>query len=236
MNCEALRERLAEDPSRLDEAFDRHAVTCAACEAYRQRLLRAETLIHQALRFDLGAVSRLSSARRMGPRGRSSWMTLAAGFAAGLLVTVTFWGLFGGGAYLTPEQLAVEVTEHWYHEPDSWFVSQDAVAGATLARVLDGEAEIAPSVLQTVSYAETCWVAGEWIAHLVVQGNQGPYMVLLMPRRRLEGPIPLELGDEGLIGHIVPAGSGSIAVLGGGETSAVEAVEASLVAAIDWTI
>jgi len=235
MNCESLRERLAEDPSRANAEFDRHAETCAPCEAYRQRLLHAETLIHRALRFDVGAVSRPSVATRRQTRRRTTWVPLVSGIAAGILVAVTFWGLFGGGAYLSPEQLAVEVTEHWYHEPDAWVVSNEPIDGATLMRVLDGEAELDIAALQTISYAESCWVGGQWIPHLIVQGRQGPYMVLLMPEIRLESPVDLELREEGLVGRIVPAGTGSIAVLGGAAAEA-DAVEAAFVAAVDWTI
>jgi hypothetical protein len=153
-----------------------------------------------------------------------------------LLVGMTFWAFLGDGADLTPEALASEVVNHWYHEPDSWVETSSPVSVALLTDVLDGEVALDLAALQTVSYAETCWVAGEWIPHLVVQGEAGPYMVLLMPGRMLQSPVPLELPAEGLSGTIVPAGQGSIAVLGGGSSFEVESVKDSLVSAVDWTI
>ena len=233
MNCENWRQRLAEDPARTDPEFDRHAADCAACAAYRARLLRAETLIHQALRFDIGAVQAGPGAVE-GARGRG-WVSWLSGAAAGLLVGVTLWGLFGSGAYLPPEALATEVTQHWYHEPDAWRPSTVGVADAVLTDVLDGEAVLDLAALATVSYAKTCWVAGRWIPHLVVQGPAGPYMVLLMPGRDLASPVPLELPEEGLSGRIVPAGGGSIAVLGGGRADELARMESSIIAALDWT-
>ena len=236
MNCETLRERLTQDPARPDEEFDRHAESCAACRAYRERLMRAEALIQDALRFDVSAVGKAAADAPRASGSRSAWVTWASGLAAGLLVGVTFWAFLGGGANLTPEALASEVVNHWYHEPESWVATSSPVSLALLTDVLDGEVALDLAALQTVSYAETCWVAGEWIPHLVVQGAAGPYMVLLMPGRMLQSPVPLELPAEGLSGTIIPAGQGSIAVLGGGSSSEVESMEDSLVSAVDWTI
>ena len=236
MNCEALRERLAQDPARADAEFDRHAESCAACQAYRQRLLRAEALIQDALRFDVNSIGQADAEPPALAGARSRWVTWTSGLAAGLLVGVTFWGFLSGGSNLSPEELAGEVVDHWYHEPDSWVETSSPVSAALLADVLAGEAELSPAALQTVSYAKTCWVAGEWIPHLVVQGEAGPFMVLLMPGRILESPVPLSLPEEGLSGSIVPSAGGSIAILGAGQSGAVDRMESALADAVDWTI
>lgn len=236
MNCETLRERLAQDPARVDEEFDRHAESCAACQAYRQRLLRAEAVIQEALRFDVNSIGRAEDGPPAVAGARAGWVTWTSGLAAGLLVGVTLWGLLSGGANLSPEELASEVVNHWYHEPASWVETSSPVSAALLAEVLEGEAELNLAALRTVSYAETCWVAGEWIPHLVVQGEAGPFMVLLMPGRTLQSPVPLSLPDEGLSGSIVPAGAGSIAILGAGQSSDINRMENTLAAAVDWTI
>ncbi len=236
MNCETLRERLAQDPARVDEEYDRHAESCAACQAYRQRLLRAEALIQDALRFDVNSIGRADEDGPAASVARAGWVNWASGLAAGLLVGVTLWGFLSGGSNLSPEELASAVVDHWYHEPDSWLETSSVVSAALLAEVLAGEAELDQAALQTVSYAETCWVAGEWIPHLVVQGETGPYMVLLMPGRVLQSPVPLSLPEEGLSGSIMPAGGGSIAVLGAGQSSEIDRLENTLAAAVDWTI
>jgi hypothetical protein len=236
MSCELLRERFSQDPTRAAEEFDRHAEGCSACQAYRSRLLRAESLIQKALRFDVTATANRSADDVQTGADRSSWIMLATGIAAGVLIAVMFWSTQGTDLELNAEQLAAAVADHWYNEPESWNRSDSQVAGTLLETVLDGAAEINLAQLRTVSYAESCLVAGEWIPHLVVQGEQGPYMVLLMPGRVLESAIPLQLPSEGLSGHIVPAGAGSIAVLGGGLPAELEQVEATLVSAVDWTI
>jgi hypothetical protein len=237
MNCELLRQRLASDPARADDEFDRHARSCAACAAFRQRLERSEALIQKALRFDVAAARREAVAAGEAKRARSSWPVLASGIAAGLAIGLVVWSVFSGPASLTPEALAAEVARHWYHEPESWIVSNVEVSDAVLARVLDGRVELDLSALTAaISYAESCRVGGQQVPHLVVQGEQGPYMVLLMPGRMLESPVPVELADEGLRGHVVPAGGGAIAVLGGGDADNVEEVEAMVLSAVNWSI
>jgi hypothetical protein len=52
------------------------------------------------------------------------------------------------------------------------------------------------------------------MSHLVVQSDEGPVTVLLIPEQGINSIVPLELAEEGLGGSIVPAGSGSIAVVG----------------------
>jgi hypothetical protein len=235
MDCEKLRERLAADPARVDQEFDRHAESCSPCRAFRERLMRAEALIQSAVRFDVAAAAGRVESARVERATRSNWVTFIAGVAASALVAVTLWAFFADGRFYSNEALAVEVAEHWYHEPDAWVTSNVDVGRADLIDVLAGKAEIDLGLLSTVSYAESCRVAGEWVPHLIVQGSQGPYMVLLMPGRRLESPIPLELPAEGLSGQIFPVGDGSIAVLGG-DSAETDEIQRAVRSAVEWTI
>ena len=198
--------------------------------------MRSEALIQKALRFDVNSIGKATAGATPLRAARSSWIVLTSSIAAGVLVAVLFWAVQDTDPELSAEALAAEVANHWYNEPASWIESDNEVAGALLAAVLDGAADLNLAQLQTVSYAESCLVAGEWIPHLVIQGEQGPYMVLLMPGRVLDSAVPLQLPEEGLSGHIVPAGTGSIAVLGGGLATDLEQMEARVIAAVDWTI
>ena len=249
MDCEALRERLNHDPTRrdvdVDAGFARHAAGCAACRAYERRLLKAESLIGAALGFDVAAVETAAAApdeygalpgggrRTRAAAGRRT--ALVGGIAASFVALLAVWALFVPGAELSPEQLADAVADHWYHEPESWVETDRPVASALLAEVLGDLAVIDLAGLSTVSFAKSCLVAGRRVPHLVVQGEEGPYMVVLIPGRRLESAVPIELPDEGLSGHIVPSGSGSIAVLGT-ESAELERIESDLSNAVEWTI
>ena len=233
-DCSALRERLNSDPARRELAFEQHAANCPACLAYAERLMRAEALIGQALRFDVAAhAEHVASAARPGRGAR--WLTLTAGLAASVLAILTVFGLYQSQADLEPAELALAVTGHWDHEPESWVRTDLAVPTVLLAEVLDGRAELDLGRLETVSFAKSCLIGGRLVPHLVIQGNGDPYMVVLFPDRRLESAVPLEIASEGLAGHLLPVGGGSIAVLGA-PTSELERMESAVSAALEWTI
>jgi hypothetical protein len=233
MTCEELRERITADPARADPEFDRHAAACPPCRAYQGRLHKAEALIRKALCLDLSSAAR--RAARPAAARRLRWPAVGAGLAAGVLSAATLWFSLAGAPELAPEELALAVARHWYQEPESWLAAGGRASRAAVEEALNGSASIDLGRVEGISFAKACRIAGERVPHLVVQGRRGPIMVVLLPGRGLLGPVALELGDEGLAGQIVPAGTGSIAVLGAdaGET---ERVQELMRAAVEWTI
>lgn len=234
MNCETLRDCLARDPAAGDEAFDRHAADCPACHAFRERLLRAEGFIAAALRFDVDALGAARVARGAsggGPR----WISFAAGIALAVVGALTLIGLGRDGAGLPQAELAQALVAHWEHEPEANIRTDIAVADSRIADVLAGTAELDLAALDTVSFAKLCLIGGELVPHFVVQGEAGPWMVVLLPGRLLDSEIPLEAREFGLAGHILPAGSGGIAVLGA-ESEELERIEATVRSAVSWAI
>jgi len=234
MECEQFRERMAEDPAWLDEELTRHGAVCPSCKAYAARLARAETRIQHALRFDVGAVktaAQHTSPITVGPSGRLRW----AGLAAGIVAVAAVWLTMTGGPQTDVEDLVAEVVEHWYEEPQSWVETDFTVSTVALNAALDGKANLDLTQLSPISYAQSCLVGGQWVPHLVVQGQQGPVMLLLIPERSIESPIPLSLPSKGLGGRLVPHRGGSIAVLGeDGEQLAP--IEAQIARAVEWSI
>ena len=247
MDCEALRERLNQDPEAARDEFTQHARSCPACAAYGRRAAAAEQLIQRALEFDVGALrtgmavpSAPAPTRGLtgghGAATRTGRWVGALAAAAGMLVgALAVWFVLAPTADLGAERLAVEVVQHWFEEPGSWTRSETVVTAATLATVLDGKADIDLTAIGRVSYARSCFVAGQWVPHLVVQGEAGPFMVLLMPEQSLQSPVRLTLDEQGLEGHALPVGGGSIAVLGvDGEEAVV--IEQAVAGAVEWTI
>jgi Protein of unknown function (DUF3379) len=234
MNCEAVRERLAAEPSRHDAEVERHLAGCAPCRAFRVRLLNAENLIDRALKVDVGALrSRGLAAAPAAARSRR--MAVASFVAVAGLGALTAWGLSVCRSQSDSGDLALDVVQHWYREPESWVKSDTGVSSEALAGVLAGSARIDRSRLATITFVKSCHVGSEQVPHLVVQGDDGPYMVLLLAGVRLENPVPLELREEGLAGEILPAGAGSIAVLGS-DSPELGRLEREIISAVDWTI
>ncbi len=223
MDCEAFREQMGIDPARSDAELQAHESECPACAAYAKRARKAEALIHQALRFDTVTVA----ARP--PRRPAMFGSLAAAAIAGL----AFWFGYVVERPAPTEQLVAEILAHMDHEPHAVAFTTASVPERDLDQVLAGEARIDLAELSTrvgpVTYANKCVVAGQWMSHLVVQSGNGPVTVLLIPEQAVDGIVPLELAKQGLGGSIMPAGRGSVAILG--EDDAADTQTARQVAA-----
>lgn len=158
-----------------------------------------------------------------------------AGLAAGIVAAVTVWAAFRQDVAVTPDALALAVVTHVDHEPESLARTDVAVTAERLAAVLAGRAVLDLMATETVTYARICNIGGKRVPHLVIQGQDGPYMVVLLPDRMLERAVPLELPAQALAGHLMPAGGGSIAVLGAA-TTALDEMEARIRSAVSWEI
>jgi hypothetical protein len=216
MNCAAFREHISIDPASADAQLQAHESACPACAAYAQRARRAEALIHQALRFDT-----VRAAAQ--PLRRSAMFgSVAAAVVAGL----AFWFGLSVDRPVPTDELVAEILAHMNHEPDALTFTTTSVAARDLNQVLAGEVTIdlvaLGAAVGPVTYANKCTVAGQWMSHLVVQSGNGPITVLLIPEQSVDAIVPFELAELGLGGSIVPAGRGSVAVLGEDEAADVQ--------------
>ena len=237
-DCESLQAGFGAEPLADHADFERHAAGCAPCTAYRARLLRAEPLIARALAIEPAALA--ARGERDGPVSATgvrqpAWISAAAGLAAAVIAALTFWSFAGGSLRVPSNELAAAVVAHWEHEPDSLRRTDTSVSLNDLAEVMLGTAEMDVASLRAVSYVRVCRVGGRILPHLVVQGETGPYMVLLMPGETLASPVPLASADGGLAGQILPRGSGSIAVLGQSGAEFDE-MASRVISAVDWVV
>lgn len=228
MNCTDCRQEYEADPSQVSEAAASHADGCPSCNAYRARLLQAEELIASALRFDVAA---MRGEREMQAKPRAWSAALSAGLAASLVAIVM--------VALAPRPIddrgiGLEAAEHWQHEPASWVVSGKPVPEFSLQRVLSGHAQLDRNALPVISYAHPCPFRGETIPHLVIQGANGPVMVLLLPHESLEKAAPFSVNEQGLEGVVVPFGKGSIVFLGT-KGEPLEQMHQNLSKALEWS-
>lgn len=235
MDCETFRGRVAADPARLDEQCSGHAERCPACMAYSERLRNAEWLIHEALRFDVAALKAGAGRKPRGlavlVRHRAVW----AGVAATLVAAVAVWVGIGRGPEVGEDLLVAEILEHWHHEPASWVETDVRVSPASLEEVTGGRASVDANRLGLVSYARSCLVREHWVPHLVIQGSEGPVMLILLPQESVRQPLRLDLPEQGLEGVLLPVGEGSVAILGeSGEP--LERIRERVSDAVAWSI
>ncbi len=233
MDCETFRERTAADPAHQDEECSVHAENCAACAAFGERARNAEWLIQEALRFDVAALKDHAGSKSVGLFGsrRLVW----AGAAAVLVAGFAAWFGLSPAPELDSELLVAEILDHWQHEPGSWVSTDVRISPASLEEVVSGSAAVDANRLGLVSYARSCFVRDRWVPHLVIQGKEGPVMLLLLPHEQIAGPLPLDLPEEGLRGVLLPVGEGSIAILGE-DSESIEPIRERIADAVEWSI
>lgn len=245
MDCESYREAIAADPSERFEGGRAHAERCPACREFRsdmraldERLARAlaieapEPKLPELPPVEAGAArSTVPNTARRRLSSVPGWIGLAAGI--GVAVVVAWLSLGPDEAY---PHLAGQVLAHMDHEESSRRVTTVAVSDAALEQVLAPRVSAFDAGPRIISYVMPCVINGNVTPHLVVQGRSGPITLILLAEETIDAAIPLE--GEHVHGVILPAGSGSVAVIGqrADQRSEVEAVGERVIDSVKWTI
>ena len=129
---------------------------------------------------------------------------LAASVAAALVV--------GGVLWLSrpPESLAAEIVTHVEGEPHSW-EKTEPVTAEKLDAVLRKSGVNLGAGMQPVVYASSCWFKGHYVPHMVVSTKDGPVTVMILVHERVKAT--RQFNEAGYSGLLVPAATGSVAVL-----------------------
>jgi len=227
MDCLEFRRVAGADPQRLESAAQAHADACPGCAAHLRQLRAMDERIRAALEVPVRASGWIPAGSALPVRGldRRRWLALAASIVGGVLVGTLLW--VAGPR----DSLAEDLLQHLGHEPEAAVATrvpeEPAVLGAVLGR---GGIRLRPGV-GTVSYANSCRFRGHVVPHLVVQTDGGPVTVMVLRHERPAAPV--SFGEEGYSGRILPAGPGSIAVIGAAGAD-IGQVAADVLAAVDW--
>jgi hypothetical protein len=246
MECREFRREAGADPRHLGAEAVAHLDTCAACAESLRRTLALDEKILAALKVPVpegpragrsfhsleADVLRGRPARQPGRVVRfpvmqpKRWFALAASIAGGVLIGSLLW--LGSPR----PSLAEDLVKHVDHEASSMVVTSHEADPAEVEAVL-GRAGIRlqPGV-GTVSYATTCPFRGEEVPHLVVQTAVGPMTVMVLRDEKVDAPVDFDEG--GYAGTIVPAGPGSIAIIGHAPTADLGQIAARVRDAIQW--
>jgi hypothetical protein len=226
VDCLEFRRLAGADPQHPDAAMLEHAAGCPRCTGYLRQTQELDRHILAALnvRVPPSHAGRATGSAVPG-LDRRRWYALAASIVAGVLVGTLLW--VGGPR----NSLAQDVLAHMDHEPEAFVVTMTPADDAVLGRVLErGGIRLRPEV-GTVSYANSCRFRGRTVPHLVVQTDRGPVTVMVLRNERLDAPV--RFAEERFAGTIVPAGPGSIAVIGGSDAD-LEQITERVVSAVDW--
>ena len=234
MNCEHYKEQIAADPSW--EGGEEHVSECAACRSYRDDMRALDRRIAGALTIDVPQLEMPelpeiddSNVTTLKPRRLTTpgWLALAA-----TVVLAAFVGIRMYGTDVTYPSLADEIIAHLDHEPYALRVRDKAVSDRRLARVVPANIATMRHDAGLITYAQTCVINGKKVPHLVIQGENGPVTVLLMPDEMVDGAVEIE--GESINGVILPVGNGSIAIIGvDGER--LEPIQESVMHSVTWS-
>jgi anti-sigma factor RsiW len=216
VDCRHVRVAVGGDPHDLAPEVREHLATCAACRQFHAETLAMDGRLRAALELPLAKFRKPTSA----PARRFA-------LAASVLLAM----LLGGGFWMLGSQtaLASEVVEHVKHEGGSW-EAREVLSASALAEVLK-QAGVKFDSSMSVVYASACPFRGHRVPHLVVQTAEGPLTVMLLAHEKMDERE--EFAEDGYQGVLVPAGSGSIAILARGD-AVPEDVAAKLVSGVRW--
>lgn len=221
MNCEDFRTLVGAEPNTTRPDVLAHAEQCAECARYREEMQAMDRLIYRALAVDVQP----APAPEL-PRSNVRMWRMAASVLI-TAVAVAFTSIW----LLTPrDTFAAEVIAHIREEPDSLLITPESVSNERLEKILGAaHVRLKPGVAQ-ISYATPCDFRGRFSPHLVVQTEQGPITVLVLPeesQRERE-----HINEEGFQGVVLPAPRGVIVVLGLG--APVDEVAQTVLGALEY--
>ena len=212
MTCDDARLLIGADPGSTTTALEEHLRGCAACTGFRRETRALDGDIRRALERPPELARPLAAARR--PAWRP--LALAASVVLGAFVGLGVW-------LLRPtDTLAREVVAHVQKEPESWLATQHVTTDG-IDRALRGAGVVLDITSDRIMYAQSCWLRGHYVPHLVVQTARGPVTVLIL--RHEQVPARRAFHEAGMTGVIVPAEHGSIAVLARGSGRIDDVVE-----------
>jgi len=193
--CRHARLQIGGDPQGLSADVAAHLSTCAECTRFRAETLALDARLRAALELPLPQF------RKAVPPARR--FALAASVVLAMIIAGGFW------VFRPQPALADEVVAHVLEEAGSWD-QQKLLPGSAVADVLRTAGVQFDATLPVV-YAYACPFHGHRVPHLVIQTDNGPMTVMLLAHEPVSQRT--EFAENGLHGVLLPAGSGSVAVL-----------------------
>jgi hypothetical protein len=236
VTCLDVRRLVGAEPRRLDAGVVEHCNSCATCANFVRETQTLEARLERALMVDVpeGLEARivLDASLKHAP---SIWRPWLAAAASGLLTLALATSAY---MHMHPvgEDLASAVVAHIQNPEELPAISPDRALirdAGYVEGVMDRGGVHMQGAMDGVAYAHVCLFRGERVVHLVVQGQDGPVTILLLPHIHVGKNMPVD--EDGFHGVIVPAGQGSIAIVTNNATP-VQPMEEEMVAKVQWTL
>jgi len=204
MNCEQARLLTGAEHGNASAELAEHLQGCAACATFREETLTLDASIQRALQRPPQLAS-ARPARRAPLRTWRQW-ALAASVLLACTATLGVW-------LLRPtDTLAHELVAHVEAEPDSWLSAQQVTTEGVNEALRSAGVQL-DVTSDKITYAHSCWFRGHYVPHLVVQTSQGPATLLILHHETAPAGRRRSFSEAGMSGVIIPAQTGSIALL-----------------------
>lgn len=239
MTHDEARELIGADPDAASAELLAHLQTCPECKTYRQEMLALNAKLRRALELDwqkvqktappsapptalraaappppaerpsVGDTATVAVLKREAPapvakHHRPRLFALAASVAAALVIGATLW------LSRPTTSLAGEIVAHVEGEPNSWHQT-DLVPPEKFDAVLRKSGVKLGTGMEPVVYASSCWFRGHFVPHVVVTTKHGPVTVMILLHEHVTAA--QQFNEDGYSGLLVPASTGSVAVL-----------------------
>lgn len=228
MTHDEARELIGAVPGETTPELLEHLQTCPECQAYRDDMLAFDAKLRRALELDWQKIA--GSAPPAGPlpkalavatsnvtplkpkqpatpvlkTARPRIFAFAASLAAALVIGSVLW------LSRPPESLAAEIVTHVEGEPNSWQETEPLPAEKLEAVLRKSGVNLGPGMMPVV-YASSCWFRGHFVPHVVVTTPDGPVTVMILLHEQVKAA--QQFNEDGFSGLLVPARTGSVAVL-----------------------
>ncbi|MDE2091730.1 MAG: DUF3379 family protein [Gammaproteobacteria bacterium] len=236
IDCLEMRRILGAEPQRRDPVLLEHCKVCAACSAFMREMLGLDARLTSALSIDVpeGLEARIvfRTTFRVERRHTYSWLVAAASVILAVGIGFGVWQYQQNSMAALSTALVAHVTNP--EEAEALDPNRPLLQDASFVHgVLDRVGVRMQGSMDDITYAHVCPFRGELVAHLVVRGKDGPVTVLLLPHVHVNKPRHFD--EHGYRGEIVPAGTGSIAILAN-NPSPMQPIEQQFVSMVQWSI
>jgi hypothetical protein len=236
ITCLDVRRQAGTEPMRLEPGVLEHCKTCAACAAFVRELQALDGRLERAFAVPVpeGLEARivLDASLKHAPRLWRPWVAAAASAVLTVALAVTAYR----HQHPAGDDLAAAVVAHVENPEEAEALQPDRALihdASYVAGVFQGAGVRLAGSMDDLTYAHVCLFRGERVVHLVAQGEHGPVTIMLLPHIHLDKSMPLD--EQGFHGVIVPAGTGSIAILANNPTL-VEPMEQEVASKVQWTL
>ncbi len=209
MNCDEYQRTKMSDPDFEDADVKAHEQSCRICQEFTAELVVLDTSLIDAMQVPVPASLHDHLEDTPLVKRKQGMMTIGYAAMASLL---TLFAIYFFTTVQSPPPLSNVLLTHIEKEPFALTTVMDyqpADVKATFASVgVDANQPI-----EDVRFIKRCFIKGELVAHMVIEGEKGPVTVFVMPNVKARNV--MDFKGEQLQGKLVPISTKhSMAVIG----------------------